>query len=259
MNRTIVEVRGIRIGEGRPKICVPLTGENEAALLEEIAAVDRSCTDLLEWRADCFGGYQDSTAVLAVLKKLREAAGSMPLIFTFRSREEGGSAELSMAGYMNLYKEIIPSELADIVDIEYSLGDEYASELLWLARRHNVVTILSSHNFEQTGKRILLMERLHEMQILGGDILKLAVMPKEAGDVLTLMRVTFEMSEYYARGPIVTMSMSQVGTVSRLCGEVFGSAITFASGVRASAPGQIPADKLKVCLDVLHMDGGRND
>ena len=39
---------------------------------------------------------------------------------------------------------------------------------------------------------------------------------------------------------------------SRLCGEVFGSSITFGSLKQASAPGQIGADQLSSFLHLLH-------
>ena len=56
----------------------------------------------------------------------------------------------------------------------------------------------------------------------------------------------------HAKIPIVTMSMGKVGISSRILGEVFGSAITFGSVKRASAPGQIPADELSEVLDIIN-------
>jgi 3-dehydroquinate dehydratase-1 len=40
--------------------------------------------------------------------------------------------------------------------------------------------------------------------------------------------------------------------VTRLSGETFGSALTFASVGRASAPGQMDLDTLNTVLDALH-------
>ena len=80
------------------------------------------------------------------------------------------------------------------------------------------------------------MKRLTHMQKLGADIPKIAVMPKDRQDVLTLLAATAEVSEK-AACPIITMSMAGNGIVSRLCGEVFGSAVTFGAGKKASAPG----------------------
>lgn len=40
--------------------------------------------------------------------------------------------------------------------------------------------------------------------------------------------------------------------ISRLAGEVFGSAFTFGAGKEASAPGQIPVEELRTVLNILH-------
>ena len=92
------------------------------------------------------------------------------------------------------------------------------------------------------------MERLRKMQELGADIPKIAVMPQSAKDVLTLLSATDEMVTKYADRPIITMSMAGTGLLSRLCGEVFGSAITFGAAKKASAPGQMEVNDLSAVL-----------
>ena len=90
------------------------------------------------------------------------------------------------------------------------------------------------------------------MQEIGADIPKIAVMPQSRRDVLTLLAATEEMTSTYADRPIVTMSMSGTGVLSRLCGEVFGSAMTFGAAGKASAPGQMEVEDLKTVLGLIH-------
>ena len=90
------------------------------------------------------------------------------------------------------------------------------------------------------------------MQELGADLPKIAVMPQCRKDVLTLLRATLEMAQEYADRPIITMSMAKNGVISRLCGEVFGSALTFGAAGRISAPGQIEVEKLRGVLEIFH-------
>ena len=59
-------------------------------------------------------------------------------------------------------------------------------------------------------------------------------------------------AETYADRPIITMSMSGTGVISRLTGEFFGSALTFGAAAKASAPGQIPVSELETVLSVIH-------
>ncbi len=77
-------------------------------------------------------------------------------------------------------------------------------------------------------------------------------MPRQVSDVLELLSATEEMLRLYTEKPLITMSMGPLGMISRLSGEAFGSAMTFGSGKKASAPGQIPAEELKKVLDVIH-------
>ena len=90
------------------------------------------------------------------------------------------------------------------------------------------------------------------MQDMGADIPKIAVMPRTKKDVLTLLAATEEMASEYADRPIITISMSGLGSISRIAGEVFGSCLTFGSGEKASAPGQIDAGKLNSVLQTIH-------
>jgi 3-dehydroquinate dehydratase-1 len=60
------------------------------------------------------------------------------------------------------------------------------------------------------------------------------------------------MKEKYADRPIITMSMSGEGVISRLAGEVFGSCLTFGAAKKASAPGQIGVNELSNVLETIH-------
>ena len=51
--------------------------------------------------------------------------------------------------------------------------------------------------------------------------------------------------------PVITMSMGKQGIVSRISGSLTGSALTFATAGEASAPGQIPVEKMREILDII--------
>lgn len=94
---------------------------------------------------------------------------------------------------------------------------------------------MSNHDFHKTPAAEEIVQRLRKMQELGADIPKIALMPQNKADVLTLLSATLEMQERYADRPIITMSMAKTGVISRLSGEVFGSAATFGAVKKASA------------------------
>lgn len=246
-----IKIRGIRIGDGIPKICVPITGKNDAEILSEASLLLTQPCDMAEWRADWFDEVDDLEKTMTVLKKLRQILGEKPLLFTFRTLQEGGEKELPAPDYVRLIQTAASSRLADLVDIElFSLKEELPALISYVHEVSGKV-ILSSHDFQKTPSYEELLFRLAKMEELGADISKIAVMPQNKKDVLTLLSVTEERS-LRAMRPVITMSMSEMGLISRLCGEVFGSAVTFGSVRKASAPGQIPADQLSLVLSILH-------
>ena len=252
MNVNPVVVRNIEIGSGMPKVCVPIVEETREDILSTAKAICSTEADLVEWRADWYEDVSAFSEVIKTADMLRSILGETPLLFTFRSAREGGEKELSLESYAALLENIAKTGFVDLIDVEVFSGDDAVKNIIQTAHAHGIKVIASNHDFEGTPAREELVARLCKMQDLGADILKIAVMPQTRSDVLTLLSVTEEMSSRHTSRPVITMSMGRTGTLSRLCGEVFGSAVTFASFGKVSAPGQIAIEDLKAGLRLLH-------
>ncbi|NUU59030.1 type I 3-dehydroquinate dehydratase [Paenibacillus agri] len=249
---SILTVKNVAIGEGVPKICVPLVGVTVDELKQEAEALKLLAPDLAEWRVDFYEGVEDSAAVQEALQAIRSVIPELPLIFTFRSAREGGEKEISREAYVNLNAAVAASGLADIIDVELFNEEDDVTALVEAAHAHGVFVILSNHDFHATPPKSEIISRLRKAQALGGDLPKIAVMPQSPADVLTLLEATHEMKSEYADRPIITMSMAGAGVISRLAGEVFGSAVTFGAARKPSAPGQIAVAELRDTLNLLH-------
>lgn len=252
MNVNPVLVRNIEIGSGMPKVCVPIVEKTREDILSTAKAICSTEADLVEWRADWYEDVSAFSEVIKTADMLRSILGETPLLFTFRSAREGGEKELSLESYATLLESVAKTGFVDLIDVEVFSGDDAVKNIIQTAHAHGVKVIASNHDFEGTPAREELVARLCKMQDLGADILKIAVMPQTRSDVLTLLSVTEEMSSLHTSRPVITMSMGRTGTLSRLCGEVFGSAVTFASFGKVSAPGQIAIEDLKAGLRLLH-------
>ena len=227
-----VKVRNITIGEGRPKICVPIVGKTREEILKEASTFSALPVDVAEWRVDWYDDVFDTEEVLTTAKQLNEALGEIPVLFTFRTSKEGGEKEISLEQYAQLNKAVAESGYVDLVDVEAFTGDEIVTSIISHAHANGVKVIASNHDFVKTPEKDEIVRRLRKMQ--------------------TLLEATLEMSEQYADRPIITMSMAGTGVVSRLTGETFGSALTFGAASKASAPGQIGVHELKQVLDIIH-------
>ncbi|MBD8070827.1 type I 3-dehydroquinate dehydratase [Bacillus sp. PS06] len=247
-----LHIKGLSIGEGAPKICVPLVGRTSEELIEEAIELQNLDFDLVEWRVDFFQHVDDVDRVTSALHEIRKILIDKPLVFTFRSAKEGGEREISARSYFELNKAIAETKLVDMIDVELFTEEAMVKELVEIAHVNNVYVIISNHDFQQTPSKEEIISRLRKAQDIGGDVPKIAVMPQTERDVLTLLDATLTMKEQYADRPIITMSMAGKGVISRLSGEIFGSAVTFGAAKKPSAPGQVEVSELRNVLTLLH-------
>lgn len=250
--KSVVKIRNVVIGEGMPKICAPLVGKNFVELLEEASYLKELPLDLVEWRVDFYEYLLDIEKVKTVLQEIGKILSHIPIIFTFRSLKEGGQKGVSTEYYVQLNKEIIRTKLVDIVDIELFNEKQHIEDMVSIAEENGVAIILSTHDFEKTPPKEEMIEKFQRAVSLGAHIFKLAVMPNSTKDVINLLDATRIMNECYNNIPIITMAMGKRGLISRISGEVFGSAITFGAGKEASAPGQISVEELRKIIDAIH-------
>ena len=240
---------------GRMLICTPLVARTAAAITSELASILTKKPDVIEWRVDFFDEIHDANRVIAVTRSIREAAGTIPIIFTRRARHEGGEAiNLSEDAVVVLYEQVIATGTIDIIDYELGQATQHRARLRAASRAHDVAMIMSYHNFSATPGRAELVDKIIETEREGADISKLAVMPKSPADVLLLLEATLMASER-VQIPLITLSMGSIGTITRVCGGMFGSALTFAVGDGRSAPGQIAIDELRAALGTMERAG----
>lgn len=243
-----LRIKNLVLGRGIPKICIPMTGKNEEELLKELAYIREFTPDLVEWRVDCL---KDQESMWEMLKTISDNLGEIPLLFTFRTAGEGGCREIMYEDYVNLLKRAADSGYADLIDAELFFCPEGAEELVSVLKEREATVLASNHHFDRTPPTEEMVQRLIQMHKWGADVLKLAVMPQNREDVLRLMTAALR-SEEDTQKPVVSMSMGETGMVSRVLGEDFSSCITFAAGLSASAPGQIPAESLRRFLQAIH-------
>lgn len=247
-------IRNITLGEGRPKIIVPIVDRDEQAILNRAASFAGYPIDMVEWRADFFDQIGDLQAVEQVLKGLRERLPDKILLFTFRTAQECGAQSIAPKDYLTLNCRVAESGCVDLIDVE--IFSENAAENIETIHAAGAKVVGSNHAFDGTPACSEILYRLRKAQDMGADISKIAVMARSPRDVLTLLSATEEMFANYADRPILTMSMGEAGTISRLAGEIFGSCATFGTIGQSSAPGQIPVNELTQVLDVIHRGNG---
>ena len=189
----------------------------------------------------------------AVVSPLETSTARLPcpVIFTLRSEREGGEpVELDDEGIANLCVDVCQSGLVDFVDFEMSAPEAQTRAVLAAARDNDTQIVLSYHNFAKTPGLEELLSTFSNAGALGGDIAKVAVMPRDLDDVLVLLRATLQASRDSSL-PLISISMGELGAFTRAIGWYFGSAVTFAAGRQISAPGQLSVEDVRNLVETL--------
>ena len=272
---------------GLPAVAVSLTGPSLAQARTQARSAIDAGADVLELRVDLLeeagalaapAPLDAATAaaqVLECLRGLREAidttdgadAGS-PVLLTCRTTAEGGRAHLDDAAYGALLRSVLdgltdwaPERRLAAIDVEVQRG--CLPQVCTQAHALSIDVVASFHDFEATPANEALEEVLARMAREGADLAKIAVWPTSADDVARLLgvcaRATAGAGERSGLGvPVAAMSMGALGAVSRVA-PAFGSALTFAvvpdeqGQARASAPGQLPIQDVRRCLELLRV------
>ena len=247
-----IQIKDVEIGSGLPKVCVPLTSTTESLLCQEAEAAKAAQPDLVEWRADFYEDLFKEEKLTETLQKIAEILDPVPLLFTIRTSAEGGNVGISVEDYAKINLAAAKSGYADLIDVEVFGAENEKIALIEKLHETDVKVIASTHDFEKTDAKDVLLERFLQMDKTGADILKMAAMPKDFDDTAAIMQVTHDVVNNHTEKPVISMSMGNIGSMSRIAGENFGSSVTFATVGAASAPGQFPIKDLRMMMQALH-------
>ena len=208
------------------KIAIPIFQED----CKKVVEVARDCidkgADVLEFRIDGLKN-PDIDEIKHTIKEI-----DFPMIATNRIEGEGGSFKGSEEDRINILYECC--DLVDYVDIELQSNDEYINKI----HDTGVKTIVSYHDFEKTpglDEITYIVEKEHEL----GDIAKVAFMPQDLEDTLTILAILSHFED------TIAISMGDLGSYTRIMAAKFNSPITFAVGTDVTAPGQIDIETME--------------
>ena len=278
--------RSIPAPGGLPAVAVSLTGPSLAQARSQARSAVDVGADVLELRVDLLeetgalatpDPLDAATAAAQVLECLRglgeviaadgaDAGAGAPLLLTCRTAAEGGRARLDDTAYAALLHSVLDG-LADwapecrpaAIDVEVQRG--CLPQVCAQAHALSIDVVASFHDFEATPADEALEEVLARMAREGADLAKIAVWPTSTDDVARLLGVCARATAGAGEGtgpgvPVAAMSMGALGAVSRVA-PAFGTALTFAVApdergeARASAPGQMPIQDVRRCLELL--------
>ncbi len=261
----MLKVKDLVLQPGRPKVAVPIISTSPEDIIRECEIVRENLPcDIIEWRADYYLSaiedldekLQDKDTYLEMIKLLDDInyiAAGMPIIFTIRSRGQGGMVDISRVQHDSIRDLVAQSQLVDFIDIEIfdenDTFDEYSlRSQIEEIHKYGCRAILSYHDFERMLAPDEIVNLIRKMHELGADVSKLAATANSKEDAENLLKATALLTRN-GIGPLVTIAMGEWGRSTRVAAGRYGSCITFAAGAAASAPGQTDTFTMKKWLD----------
>lgn len=235
----------------RCAICVPIVGPTVEDILSQVQEAVQAKVDLIELRPDmwmkCSNISEDEyiPTIVTFVEEVQSKVADMPVLFTWRTLGEGGETPLCSDNYIKLLQTIVDQDLVQAIDVEVFAYTEEMGSIMKQAHQQGIQTVMSYHNFQSTPDIETLHVYAERMVSVGAQVIKFALMPTTNDDVLSVLQFTKELTEQYPQLPRITMSMGQLGQMTRTCGHVFGNCLTFGILGQASAPGQVEVAVLK--------------
>lgn len=240
----------VTLGEGMPAICVPVMGRSIPEMAEAAARARAAQADVIELRIDSLTDRPRLREALDACAAVRENAEGIPLLFTLRTRRDGGAGTADAEAYEALLGAVMESRACDAADCELSVGEAAFARIAEKAKQTGVLLVGSSHEFGEIGDVRLAAHWLKRQEALGAGVCKAAVMTRTNAEAFALAQVYASVYEQLTI-PMIAIAMGPAGVITRIGGACMGSCLTFGTAGEASAPGQIDAKKLRTALEIV--------
>jgi 3-dehydroquinate dehydratase type I len=144
------------------------------------------------------------------------------------------------------------------VDLDPGTDRAIIAPLMVAARRRKCRVILSHHDHSTTPTREVLLKIIRRHRAMGADIVKIACLARNRGDVARILSLYD--SPGCEPGRLVALAMGALGSISRVAMLSLGAPFSYAAPDDGppGAPGQLPLKRMQLILELLEHDHRRN-
>lgn len=219
----------------KPKIIIPI---------KNIEKIEKSDVEYVEVRAD----FMKNEEILENMRYIRKMLIDKKIIFTYRTKSQGGMGVDSADFYMKIIDEVSNENLADIYDIEGVYNINYLENLIESLHNKNKKVIFSYHNFSNDYDIKLIEEVVQKFEKLNADILKIAINVEKNSEIIDFLYFTKDIRKRLKNKEFIFISMGKKGMITR----IFNTDYTFSYIEEKSADGQIEYEMMKKILEAIY-------
>ena len=231
---------GPSLGGAMPLACVPIVAADATEALRQAQQIraHHPAPDVVELRADALP-QASMVGIPQLLQQLHGQLIDIPLLFTNRRVEEGGLGQWTEEARVASILGAIHSGYVTLADVELATVPAWRGAILAAGQAAGIGIMVSAHDFSATPDEVALRATFAALIASGGVAAKYVVTATTPTDALRLLAVTAQVAAD-AAVPLISIAMGSAGTITRLAGPFFGSALTFATINVISAVGQMP-------------------
>jgi len=228
-----------------PRVCVAITGEDAAEMVDKAEAVIRE-NPFIEFRLDYL---KNPAAVFPRIKKLFEYRPDAIAVATCRRANSGGRFKGSIAAQIEVLTKAAAAG-CQIIDLEIETAEGLKAAEYEKLRNQVTVLQLSYHDFKGTRK---LEESFERMRKHPADFYKLISTATNLHDNVVMMKFLQQTSDHHF---MVGHCMGEQGIISRVLSVRAGSVYTFgaAQAGEETGPGQVTMRELRDVYRIENVD-----
>ena len=140
----MIKIGNVTLDNGIPKICVPIVGRTVDELQQECRYLQDKIYDVVELRIDFLKTVPDLNSVNEAITAVRNELPNSAILFTFRTKDEGGETAVPESFYFELIQYAIQSGKINAVDVEYFRNPDSIQSIIALAKKAGVTVIMNS-------------------------------------------------------------------------------------------------------------------
>ena len=236
MSIKTVSAKKTVFGNGDYSRIITLKPASAEALFQEARQAVGYDPSAVEWRIDYFNPMVDgdfSTRIIVqALEELSKILDDIPLILTFRKKCEAYDPNLRFHSDKMRRRTIgacVKTGLVDVVDVEIGMDKAFMADVFSWARENGTSVMLSYHKYDKAPEtQEEIYDKLLEGEKLGADIVRCAYMAWFNQDVIRIGRAAREAKKVLTI-PMCCYAMGDVGSISRILGDRYGSDMCFFS------------------------------
>jgi len=188
--------------------CLSLTYPNLKNATKDFPQITKG-VDILELRADLLEDHSIEN-IKEQIKILKENT-KLPILFTIRSKREGGNFENNETEIFKILKLAIKLE-CEYIDTEIHWSKLNIRNLIKNKRKSKIIA--SFHNFEKTFTKQGLRHVARRCLYTNADIIKIVMTAEKLEDNLRIFELIDFIKRKYKK-PIISMCMGEQGKLSR--------------------------------------------